>query len=427
MEAADSEGQDGADASHRDSVSDTSSKTFVDVPEPVKIGAATISMLGIGCSSGYYLAAAGFFQHTFESQMYFLWMIIAFYVPYPATLILQERFDEYFDRRFSTRQTYFFRVVLCQLYSIGAFAGLSLCYRSPAGVLVCGCIIGFLSSACLASTMQLMSSWEPSLAAWASLGKEIGGVLPVVTYYMLEFRASAASVHEFQRMQLFPGVALFLCSSCGIFMHFSGILDKAYSRLGYDLQDTFLEEEQHPSRVISEADPLLDANEKVDDHGVPFWMSRWQTTMGYNTFLTFLLMPMICFRGNPDLTQHLTLGKLLMDCLSRAIAAGMTRTGAFSGKRPYHYCLIMQQLFRTVLFLLLVMDLMGVLSISSMVFMCVWYLHYFEGGFTASQIEVTIVQFAPVAMRKSISRRSSLANYIGLGFALVLDLIIFFV
>lgn len=399
-----------------------SKEVYAEISQPVKITAACFSMLGIGCSAAYYVAAAGFFQQTFKSQTYFLWMIMALYLPYPVTLILQHNFDGYFDRLFAPRQTYFFRVVICQLYSVGAFFGLALCYGSPSGVLVCGIIIGFLSAACLASTMQLMSSWDLQLIAWASLGRELGTVLPVVTYYMLDFQASTATMFEFQRMQIFPGAALFLCSLCGTFMHFSGVWDKAYSRLGYDLFDDFESDERAP-RLFSESDPLLDQN-NVDEYGVPLWMSRWLFAMGYNTFLTFLLIPLTCFRGNPDITQQLTLGKLLMDCLARAIAACTARTDIFGLQQPRHYLLIAQQALRTLLFTVLLLSLVGVLPMRNAFFMCVWLIHYFDGSFVASQIEVTTVRFAPVAMRKAVSRRNSQSNYSGLGLALILDVII---
>mmetsp|Transcript_29503 Transcript_29503/g.48272 ORF Transcript_29503/g.48272 Transcript_29503/m.48272 type:complete len:442 (+) Transcript_29503:47-1372(+) len=397
-------------------------KTGVVVTDPVNVLAAIISLMGVGGSAGYYLAAAGFFEHHFNTQTLFLLMLITLYIPYPVTMLCQEAMDSRLDMIFTTRNTYFFRVILVPVMLAGIFVAYAFCSKSVPGILVCGSGIGLLSAACMASTMQLMSAQAPHLTAWASLGRDLGGVFPVVTYWAFDFSASKATTQEFQRMLVFPGFVLCLCALFSTGLHCAGVWDKAYSRLSYDLSA----DNETGRGWASESDPLLGDDEEVDEQGVPYWIPKWQFANGYNTFLTFVLMPLVCFSNNPHLTQQLTLAKLLMDCLARTAAALVAQTDAFGLLRPRHYCLIAQEILRSALFAILLLHLLGFLAVPRHVFMCMWLLHYFDGSMVASQIDITVARFVPVAARKGTSRRSFLANYLGLGASLSVDVLIMF-
>jgi hypothetical protein len=300
------------------------------------------------------------------------------------------------------------------------FAGYSLAGNSPSMVLVYGCLIGFFSGATLSSTMQLMSAWDAYLAAWASVGKDVAGALPVVTYFLLDFSASEATTLEFQSMQLYPIVLISLCAIFLTGLHSAGLWDKAYERLGYDLWDP--DDEEH-IRQVSENDPLLPEGE-VGSSGAPLWTSQWQFATAFNTFLSFLLLPLVTSMRNADLTQKLILGKLAMDCLSRCGAAFVARTEVFGLSRPNHNLLIAMVILRGALFCMLLAHLFHLQVLPLTAFMLLWYLHYFSGSFTASQIDVTIVRFAPMSLRKAISRRNTLANFSGLSLSLAVDAIV---
>lgn len=399
-----------------------SSGELIATTDDMKMAIASLSLLGVGCSAGYYLAPAGFFEHTFKSNTFFLKMIMAICLPYPVILLLQEKFDEHFDSVFGPRQTYFFRVIAMQMMLACVFAGYSMCAESPAGVLICGVLIGCFTAAALASTMQLMAAWDPHLNAWASMGKDVAGALAVITYSLRAFSASEASSWEFQSMQLFPIVIICLSAMFLTGLHSVGIWDKAYARLGYDLWDGDFSVKR---RQVSESDPLLAADE-LDSSGQPYWISAWQVASMLSSFLSFMLLPLVSLMHNPDLTQKLTLGKLTMDCLSRCFAALLSRTDVFGVMKPRHYMLIVQLALRTLMFALMLSHLLQLLALSVKVFSAIWFLHYFLGSFLASQIDVTIVRFAPVALRKSISRRNTLASYSGLALGLFVDIAILF-
>jgi hypothetical protein len=396
---------------------------FFEALECMKKAVASFSLLGVGCSAGYYLAPAGFFAQNFKSRTFFLWMLSALFLPYPFMMFLQEKYDEHFDSMFGPRQTYFFRVISVQMVLACVYAVYSFVGESPVGVLVCGVFIGACSAAVLSSTMQLMSAWDPHLTAWASLGKDVAGALPVVTYFLLGFSASSASIAEFQLMQLFPIILVCICAVCCVALHSVGIWDKAYSRLGYDLFDEA--DNFGKIRQVSESDPLLDP-ETLDSSGQPVWTPRWQCAQGYNTFISFMLLPLIPFLGNPNLTQKLTLGKLAMDCLARCTGALVANTEVYMGK-PLHRWLITQIAVRTALFFALMAHLFEHVKMHEQAFVALWLVSYFDGSLVASQIDVTTVRFAPVALRKSISRRTSLFNFSGLALALAIDVVLIFV
>jgi hypothetical protein len=399
------------------------SASFIQVvgaAENLKLAVASFSLLGVGCAAGFYLAPAGFFEYQFKDDKFFLWMLMALYIPFPLVLLLQEQFDQRFDAMFGPRQTYFFRVIAVQMVLAVTFAAYSLASKSPALVLVCGAFIGFFSGATLSSTMQLMSVWDAYLAAWASVGKDIAGALPVITYLVFGFSASASKTSEFQAMQLFPIILISLCSIILTGLHSTGLWDKAYERLGYDVFDP---DDEEQIRQVSETDPLLPSDE-VDSSGAPLWTPNWQFATGFNTFLSFLLLPLVTSMRNPDLTQKLILGKLAMDCFARCAAALLSKTEVFGLARPNHYLLIALVSVRSILFLVLLAHLFHFALIPLTAFVWLWYFQYFSGSFAASQIDVTITRFAPVSLRKAISRRNTLCNFSGLNLGLASDVVI---
>lgn len=403
-------------------LSSRSTTEVVLVTERMKIAVASVSLMGIGCSAGFYLATAGFFEHQFKSNTFFLKMIMSLFAPYPVVLLLQEHFDKIFDSMFGPRQTFFFRIIAVQIFLVAIFAGFSLCSNSPSGVLLCGVLLGCFTSAALSSTMQLMSAWDPTLTAWASLGKDGGGVTPVLTYFLLNFSASKASSSDFQSMQFFPIIVICVSAVCCTGLHSSGIWDKVYQRLGYDL---FEQQSGQLVRQHSETDPLLPKDD-LDEDGQPFWTPRWQFANGFNTFLSFILLPVVTFMRDPNLTQKLTLSKLAMDWLSRGTAALFSKTALIGIESPCHYMLVAQVTFRTVLWSMLFAHLLRYTTMTSTMFMIFWNVFYFVGSFAASQIDVTLVRFAPVRLRKKISRRNNLSNYAGLGTGLAIDVVLFF-
>jgi len=391
----------------------------------MKMAVASFSLVGVGCSTGYYLAPAGYFEHKFESQTFFLQMLAALCLPYPVMLLLQEQYDLRFDSMFGPRQTYFFRIIAVQIMLAATLAGYALSSESPTAVIVCGVIIGSLAAAAWSSTMQLMSAWDPHLTAWASVGKDAAGATPVATFFLLGFSASSASVGDFQRMQLFPIVLICLCAVLLTGLHAAGIWDKAYSRLGYDLFSPRDDGEAGPARQSTESDALLD-KDNVDSSGQPLWTPKWQFAGGFNIFLSFMCLPLVTCMRDPDLTQKLTLGKLAMDCVSRCVAALSANTELFGMKRPRHYSLIAQLIMRAALFSVLMAHILDHAKVPVGLFIFLWLLFYFDGSFLDSQIDVTLVRFAPVVLRKTITRRNNLAAYTGLVLSLSVDVMMIY-
>lgn len=224
-------------------------------------------------------------------------------------------------------------------------------------------------------------------------------------------------------MQLFPIILVCCCALCLSCVHFAGAWDKAYARLGYDL---WRADDEAYERQVSDSDPYL-SESQVDSSGQPIWTTKWQFSTGLNTFLSFMPMPLVTSLHNPNLTQKLVLGKLAMDCAARCAAATFASTELFGLTKPRHYMLIGQLTFRIICFLVLLAHLFHHVSLPTNTFLLLWLMQYFVGSSTASQIDVTIVRFAPVALRKVISRRNTLTNFSSIALALAVDVAILFV
>lgn len=111
--------------------------------KPRNVVAATITTLGPGAALSFYLAGVGFFVVRFNSRNILLWMLLAVYSPFPVALLLQEKFDAGFDKVFTTRVTFFFRVIVVPLMMAVLIGVLALLCTMWIAVLLCGLFMGF--------------------------------------------------------------------------------------------------------------------------------------------------------------------------------------------------------------------------------------------------------------------------------------------
>merc|ERR1719324_1549081 len=107
---------------------------------------------------------------------FFAAILLSLFLPYPAVVLLQEKADAFFDKKYSTKVTYFFRVMMLQ--GILAVASLAWMFmpQTPYLVLAVGVLIGGLGGAVGSSSMQLVSTLEPELATYNRLGNQCGSV-----------------------------------------------------------------------------------------------------------------------------------------------------------------------------------------------------------------------------------------------------------
>jgi len=345
-------------------------------------------------------------------------MLLASYSPFPLTLLLQEKFDAFFDRIHSTRVTFFFRVIIVPLLMAAVIGVVALLCTLWIPVLVCGLVLGFLYAASVGSSLQMTSAWEPLLVVWAQIGNTIGAATSVVAFFIFSFTASTASKAEFQVILLVPIAVCIITSSTLMYWHFKyDLFEHVYRRLAYDLE---VEEEQDgfpppllPLTRGTSADAPVYPKGDVDTLGVPLWVPWYSLGSGTNTFMTFLVLPFATYFGDADLAQTLVLSKWGVDLLGRCVAL-LWGYWYEDSVEPIHFELASYLLCRMVVAIVLALRLLHVVSLHRAVFLTTWCFFFFSGTFLGSLIDVVCTRCTVIGQRKAIARRNALVTYAGL-------------
>lgn len=378
------------------------------------IVAAVLTTFGTGAAFSFYWAGVGFFVLEFKSRAILPWMLLVSFGAFAMALLLQEKFDAVFDKKYSPRHTFFFRVMVLPFFSAAAIGVLALLCDSWGTVLACGFFLGFLYAANVAASLQMASSWDPLLVVWTQIGNTVGSASAVFTFFIFSFTASTASKMQFQWILLVPIVLCIMTSSILMYWHFKlDLFEHVYRRLEYDLS----EDDNAPPLMIpltrgTSAQKSLYQGDDVDSKGVPVWVPLYTFLHGLSFFMSFSVLPFATFFGDADLSQTLLLAKLAMDCGGR-ISALVWGYVFRDLAKPIHIEVTFQVICRLVVGIVLALVLLQAVSLQNELFLVLWCYFFASGTHLASQIEVLCGRCVVVSQRKASSRRNVLAAAMG--------------
>lgn len=377
--------------------------------------AAFVLMLGPGCAVAFFVALVGFYIYHFESPAFFVAMLFCAYLPYPIMTVLQEKLDSYFDERFSTRATYFVRVVMMQIILAGACLGWMFSPQSPYFVLFWGLVIGTIAGAINSSSMQLVTTLEPELSTYTRLGNQLGSVVPVVALFVLDFRPSA-SLHDFR---LALATVPVLCTIAGIYLtylHFGhDLFAKAFQRLAYDLDDA-VPGLQDSGRQYSETTPLVSKSvsgisEEAVSPGVPTWIWYWISSVGVMTTSVTCLLSLSGYFGDESLAQKLCVTQLVVSVIGRLMALPIPSVPTFEDD-PWHVIFVTGVFVYFLLAAIVAAHLANV-DVHQAIFLLAWGVSFALYNFLSSLVDLTTALYARVERRKLVARRGHLAMVSG--------------
>jgi len=388
--------------------------------ETRKVIAAALFAFGSGAAFSFYLAGVGFFVVQFKSRGILPWMLLISYCTFPVALLAQGKFDAFFDKLFTPRITFFFRVLVIPVFMAAIIGAIAFLCTLWVPLLSCGFVLGFMYAASLASSIQMTSTWEPLLVVWTQIGNTLGAATPIAAFFIFSFTASTATKIHFQLILLVPISICIMTSSILMYWHFKlDLFEHVYRRLSYDLP----EDDSPPDLMLlkrgTSADAPVYEKDDVDCHGVPLWVPWYTFLAGLNTFMSFALLPFATYFGDADLAQTLVLAKLAMDCMGRFSALFW---GYFYGDlaEPIHAQVIIQLICRLVVGVVLALSLLHFLSLHRALFLTLWCLFFWDGCYLASQIDVVTTRCSVVGQRKAVSRKNVLCTYAGLLIGLIL-------
>eukprot|EP00747_Dinoflagellata_sp_TGD_P163243 gnl/TRDRNA2_/TRDRNA2_181709_c0_seq1.p1 gnl/TRDRNA2_/TRDRNA2_181709_c0~~gnl/TRDRNA2_/TRDRNA2_181709_c0_seq1.p1 ORF type:complete len:439 (-),score=65.13 gnl/TRDRNA2_/TRDRNA2_181709_c0_seq1:67-1383(-) len=377
-----------------------------------------------GAANGFYVALVGFYVGHFASPAFFCAMLFCLYLPAIFVSPLQRAFDSLYDEKFSTRTTYFFRVVFMQVIMGMIVILWMLVPQSPYVVLGMGMLLG-ASVACICSSAdQFVAAMHPTLLAVSMFGNILGAALPVLMFFILGFSPSSSLLKFRLALATIPVLCL-LVSAYLSWLHFKlNVFDTAYMHLAYDLPSSAhsdgglgasssqgsLHAKRGPGDVekaaVDESAPLVSK-----DPAVPNWIWIWCGTTGLINALSLVLLTFCAFYGDPRLAQLLALSKLLMDVLGSLAAVPVHHIPGFNDG-PWHIFLTVSVLAITAMLGLHAAVLAGV-HVERPIFLFTWCLAHGWHAFLMPFIGITVGLYAPIVSRKSVERTNTFALFVG--------------
>lgn len=389
---------------------------MTEAPSPEQIVAAFCMLIGPSSASSFFVALSGFYIHNFQSSAFFIATCFCLYVPYPCMGVLQEQLDAYFDRAYSTRTTYYFRVVVAQI----VLAGLTLAWmflpQSPYVILALAAAIGSTVGAVNSSALQMLANVNTSLTIYGRLGMVCGGVLPALVLLLFGFEPSS-SLHKLRLVLATIPVACVLCTVYLSVLHSgTGAFDKAYRRLSYDLDVEDLSEGQF-ARQVTETQPL---NPDVAKLGVPSWVWQWVSCTGCLACLQACMVGLVGVFGSAALAQLLSVLSLFASFVGKVAALPISHVPCFK-EGPWHKSFGTLMMCFAGLTAVIFARMWGAV-VPAFAFFVAWSLAMGIAEWLTSLAAVTTTSYVKVSDRKFVVRRMFLVETTSgaLGLALAL-------
>lgn len=396
---------------------------MIEVEEVWKICASFLMALGAGSAGSFYTAMSGFYIEHFQDPSFFILMLLCFCTPFPVLPLLQQHFDSQFDEQYSTRVTYAFRVIVTQV--ILATVVLIWMY-SPVtrwNVLGLGCLLGLLCSSIISSSLQMAAALDPVHIINATLGLQVGGILPIIVIIGTGFNPSSSAFV----FRIALSSVVFICAlSAGVLGYVHSTTDtfsKAYMRLSYDSPkgpretEGLLSATEAMDRQVTTTVPLGHA---ATTQEVPSWVPYWQASSGFVMLVAAYMSSLAGFFGDPEMAQVLCMLKLGMDLLGRFLATVIPQLPCFA-EGAWHKILIGNVLLECTMSGICFAKLLGA-EVTYGAFVLCWCCIFTISIFTNSLIDITTGSYSPVQDRKSVVRTNQMMQTSGMVLGLVLSI-----
>lgn len=383
-----------------------------------RLGAATV-LIGPALASSTYSALVGFYVLHFGSRAFYVVMMMCITLPFMMVVFVQEKADSMFDRKFSTRNTFFFRIVFMH-FVVSALAFIWMVMpQCPATVLAVGFCIGTFVGAISSSAMQLTAALDPNLLTFANLGLFVGFVSPVLLFVIFDFHPSA-SLATFQMVIVCVAVINALIGGSLCYAHFQlDIFAKAYERLGYDLGHDLVFSEVESDRQFTETEPLCPDSCR---EGVPVWVWIWCAILGILSAVKLCILSLTGFFGDAAMAQRLILIQQCTEFLGNFVAMPLGYVPEFR-EGPWHNVLGGIVFVSATFWCMLLAKLVGT-AVARPAFIVSWGGMCFLWSFSVNFIQLTTGSYVKVMDRKLVARRAYLSLNVGFVLGLSAGLVI---
>eukprot|EP00928_Gymnodinium_smaydae_P093668 TRINITY_DN7797_c0_g1_i1.p1 TRINITY_DN7797_c0_g1~~TRINITY_DN7797_c0_g1_i1.p1 ORF type:complete len:413 (+),score=54.03 TRINITY_DN7797_c0_g1_i1:149-1240(+) len=349
-------------------------------------------------------------MEKFQSSSFYVLMLASLFIMFPLVQCLQAAFDASFDKMSTTRTTYFFRVVVTQMFIAFVILGWMFAPQTRAAVLLIGALLGFFSGAGMSSSAQLGAAMDPKSLFYSEVGNQVGSLLPVFVFPLLGFQPM--STVERLRLVLSTPLILIVCISFIVsYFHFGlDLFSKAYRRLSYDIEN---EDGSFP-RQTTETTPML--TQKGAEVGpaasdLERWVTLWCASLGVGGFVTFYVLSMIPLVGSAEDAQSLSLAKCIGEFLGTFFVIAFQQLDG----GPFHVTVLLITCVRVALFFYLMYGLLYLKGPAmNAIYDVAWILFNALFSYHRTVVAVQTAAHAEVRNRKAVARMCFGARFGGI-------------
>lgn len=379
--------------------------------EILTYAAALTINLGPGTALAFYMSLNGYYSDRFhDGDDQFILRLFFLFAPFPIVFGLQYAFDTYFDVHYSTPVTFPGRLLTVLFALIVITTVWMFTTATPGSILAIGALIGTCVAVVTSSGNQLFAAVDPRMLVLSEMGKDLGGLLPIVFFSILQHSRQYISDNS---VRLALVAVLAVCVLTSLFyagLHATGALKKGYQRLSYDLPKSDLGDlDDNVERQTTETSPLQST---PSDGSLPKWIVAWTTAKGVMTALMYIALSLAStFEGESD-GQFLTTLALAMYGFGRLLTIPVRMLDVFE-KGPMHLTLGISVVVRIVLFVV-ILHAIPTLYFRNAFFVCCWCAMAVLHQFAASLVDVTVGAYVEVKDRKLGATICSLSSYLGI-------------
>lgn len=365
----------------------------------LEICAVFTMTFGPGCAVATYTTLFGWYQRELHSSEALVWMRMALFAPFPVIKILQQRYDAYFDSKFTIRLAFFFRVVFMQLVVALLMIVWMVLPTTVAGlapIIGFGVILGACCAPFMGSSMQIAVGFAPVLSVFTQLGYIVGMSVPAIAVYVANFSSSSshAEMCKIVAVPMTISILAFVWLGC---LHYADVFEPAFLAITSRRDASKQEEEKEidvndsadegaeelqiqrtnqsgaSSSSVAQAEPSdgQNANASVDQEGTPRWVWVWFGLQSIGVGADFFLLTLIGYFGDAQLTLHLATMTLLSAPVGRVMALLWSRLPLFK-QGPMHISGAVVFSIRMALWIVLLLRLAKVWTPPSDTVLAIW-------------------------------------------------------
>lgn len=373
--------------------------------EPCQIDKFVFALSGLGLNITFaiYLAYVQIYGEAF-SRTILGRMNIAIYVAATSVVLVQMYVDPFFDRVFTPKATYTFRICLALVVMFLTLLSIPFADNDVHHVYLVGVLIGLFEGSGLSTIQQLAAVVHPDLTKHVNTGFTVAQVLPIALSVALGFyNAQAGSFAAIAFAWIPAGLCLVACAlQFGLVIH--GNLNRAFAEMDRTLADC--DPEQTP--LIADIVGRGTSKESCGTQKGNVWLTTPVLLCSIVQFMTngfsMFLMPFLTYFGAHDLAHMLVLVRFASELGGRILSHLWGYSYWNLDASQAITILVASIVFRGALLVAILSDAFGFYKLGLVWLVVLVSLFYLSFGWSQSEVMTVVVEVGPAGATAELAR-----------------------